>query len=90
VGSNPTPGAFSLTPEVRIPRASTPPLRGFVTVAFGKFSHKRRAQKRELHIKTLSYNIGIAHLTTIMEQDGQLSITGNQKGYKCQEEGCVI
>jgi len=33
-------------------------------------SHKRRAQRRELHLKTLSYNIGIANLTTIREQNG--------------------
>ena len=32
-------------------------------------SHKRRAQKRELHLKTLNYNIGIANLTTIREQN---------------------
>jgi len=33
-------------------------------------SHKRRAQRRELHLKTLTYNIGIANLTTIREQNG--------------------
>jgi transposase len=32
-------------------------------------SHKRRAQRRELHLRTLSYNIGIANLTTIKEQN---------------------
>jgi transposase len=33
-------------------------------------SHMRIAQRRELHLKTLSYNIGIANLTTIQEQNG--------------------
>jgi len=33
-------------------------------------SRKRNAQRRELHLKTLTYNIGIASLTTIREQDG--------------------
>jgi hypothetical protein len=33
-------------------------------------SHKRRAQRRELHLKTISYNIGIANLTAIREQNG--------------------
>ena len=33
-------------------------------------SHKRTAQKRELHLKTLTYNIGIANLTNIREQSG--------------------
>ncbi len=28
-------------------------------------SHKPRAQRHELHLKTLSYNIGVANLTTI-------------------------
>jgi hypothetical protein len=28
-------------------------------------SHRRRTQRRELHLKTLTYNIGIANLTTI-------------------------
>ena len=32
-------------------------------------SHKKRAQRRELHLKTLTYNIGIANLTTIKEQN---------------------
>jgi len=32
-------------------------------------SHKTRAQRRELHLKTLTYNIGIANLTTIREQN---------------------
>ena len=32
-------------------------------------SRKRSAQRRELHLKTLSYNIGIANLTTIKEQN---------------------
>jgi transposase len=32
-------------------------------------SHKRTAQRRELHLKTLSYNIGIANLTTIREEN---------------------
>ena len=32
-------------------------------------SHKRRAQRRELHLKTLTYNIGIANLTSIKEQN---------------------
>jgi hypothetical protein len=31
-------------------------------------SHKTRAQRRELHLKTLSYNIGVANLTTIRQQ----------------------
>jgi transposase len=31
-------------------------------------SHKRTAQRRELHLKTLSYNIGIANLTNIREE----------------------
>jgi hypothetical protein len=33
-------------------------------------SHKTKAQRRELHLRTLSYNIGIANLTTIREQNG--------------------
>jgi hypothetical protein len=33
-------------------------------------SHKRTAQRRELHLKTLTYNIGIANLTTIREENG--------------------
>ncbi len=33
-------------------------------------SHKRRAQRRELHLKTLTYNIGIVNLTTIRKQNG--------------------
>ena len=32
-------------------------------------SHKTKAQRRELHLKTLTYNIGIANLTTIREQN---------------------
>lgn len=32
-------------------------------------SHKRRAQRRELHLKTLTYNIGIANLTNIRQQN---------------------
>ncbi len=32
-------------------------------------SHKKRAQRRELHLKTLSYNIKIANLTTTREQN---------------------
>jgi transposase len=28
-------------------------------------SRRRRAQRRELHLKTLSYNIGVANLTTM-------------------------
>lgn len=32
-------------------------------------SRKRSAQRRELHLKVLSYNIGIANLTTIREQN---------------------
>ena len=35
-------------------------------------SHRRRAQRRELHLKTLTYNIGIANLTTIREQIANL------------------
>jgi len=31
-------------------------------------SHKRRAQRRELHLRTLSYNIGIVNLTNIKEE----------------------
>jgi hypothetical protein len=31
-------------------------------------SHKTKAQRIELHLKTISYNIGIANLTTIREQ----------------------
>lgn len=30
-------------------------------------SHRRRTQRRELHLKTLSYNIGVANLTTIRD-----------------------
>jgi transposase len=33
-------------------------------------SRKRRAQRRELYLKTLTYNIGIANLTIIREQNG--------------------
>jgi len=33
-------------------------------------SHKRRAQRRELHLKTLTYNIGIANLTNIRQENG--------------------
>jgi transposase len=33
-------------------------------------SRKRRAQRRELYLKTLSYNIEIANLTNIREQNG--------------------
>ena len=33
-------------------------------------SHRRRAQRRELHLKTLTYNIGIANLTNTREQNG--------------------
>jgi hypothetical protein len=33
-------------------------------------SHKRRAQRRELHLKTLAYNIGIANLTSVREENG--------------------
>ena len=32
-------------------------------------SHKKRAQRRELHLKTLSYNIKIANLTNTREQN---------------------
>jgi transposase len=32
-------------------------------------SRKRSAQRRELHLKTLTYNIGIANLTTIKEEN---------------------
>jgi len=32
-------------------------------------SRKRTAQRRELHLKTLSYNIGIANLTNIREEN---------------------
>jgi hypothetical protein len=32
-------------------------------------SHKRTAQRRELHLRTLSYNIGIANLTTIRQEN---------------------
>jgi transposase len=31
-------------------------------------SHKIQAQRRELHLRTLSYNIGIVNLTTIREK----------------------
>jgi len=32
-------------------------------------SHKRKAQRRELHLKTLTYNIGIDNLTNIREEN---------------------
>jgi hypothetical protein len=32
-------------------------------------SRKRTAQRRELHLRTLSYNIGIANLTTIRQEN---------------------
>jgi len=32
-------------------------------------SRKRTAQRRELHLKTLSYNIEIANLTTIRQEN---------------------
>jgi len=35
-------------------------------------SRTRAAQRRELHLKTVSYNIGIANLITIREESGQL------------------
>jgi hypothetical protein len=36
-------------------------------------SHKRKAQRRELHLRTLTYNIGVDNLTNIREQNGKLS-----------------
>jgi hypothetical protein len=32
-------------------------------------SHKTKAQRRELHLKTLSYNIGVANLTRIRDEN---------------------
>jgi transposase len=32
-------------------------------------SHKAAAQRRELHLKTLSYNIGVANLTAIRDEN---------------------
>jgi len=36
-------------------------------------SPKRKAQRRELHLRTLTYNIGVDNLTNIREQKGKLS-----------------
>ena len=41
-------------------------------------SHKRRAQRRELHLRTLSYNIGIVNLTNIKEES---QITFHSRGH---------